>query len=320
MYTEEELDFAYRYPFSEEGRNIIKGMNLSSIDRRHLLIGKNRLEHALSGELKFTETSYMRLDYILGYVYARMLLSAMKRQYLITIFADSEARRATEALRGGPQANLMKVSRELGLGMALAKDGTMEMSVSEFLRYASAREDSPYKLASQRLSKGVVNMDSATAAGVVGFAIAKHVVKGLPIPQKELPKAVIEESKEVRIAPSALQPALGMPTGSRVTYWIERLMQTPIPDCRHRTVNLILAPYLVNVKGISPEKASSMIMDYINKCKTIEPHTNITDRYIQYQCNYAKNKGIRPMSLRRAKTELSAIDFKLLGVDDGDKE
>ncbi len=318
MYTEEELDFAYRYPFSAEGRNIVKDLNLRSVDRQHLLVGKARLEQALSGELSFVNTSYRKLDYILGYVYARMLLSAMKKPYLTRVFASAEAKRATEALRTDSTECALKLAGELGLGLSVAKDGLLGIKMAEFLRYAAAEDNSEYRLANQRLEKGVVLMDSSTAAGVVGLAALKYVEKGLPIQIKDLPKAVIEVAPTVKVGTAAPQ-AQTAPVGARTTYWIERLLQTPIPDCRHRTVNLILAPYLINVKGLTPEKAASMILDYINKCKTIEPHTNITDRYIQYQCNYAKAKGIRPMSLRRAKTELSAIDFKLLGVDGGDK-
>jgi hypothetical protein len=76
-------------------------------------------------------------------------------------------------------------------------------------------------------------------------------------------------------------------------------------------VNLILAPYLVNSKGLEVEQASRIIVDYIERCKQIDPSTKINERYIEYQCNYAKKRGLRPLSLDRARELLGdQIDFE----------
>ena len=75
-------------------------------------------------------------------------------------------------------------------------------------------------------------------------------------------------------------------------------------------MNLILAPYLVNTKGLDVEQASRRIIVYIERCKQIDPSTKINDRYIEYQCNYAKRKGLRPLSMERARELLGEhIDF-----------
>ena len=37
------------------------------------------------------------------------------------------------------------------------------------------------------------------------------------------------------------------------------------------------------------------------KCKIIDPNTKITDSYIRYQCGYAKKRGLKPLSFKRAK-------------------
>jgi len=78
---------------------------------------------------------------------------------------------------------------------------------------------------------------------------------------------------------------------------------------RHRTVNLILAPYLVNTKQLEVEQAARIISDYIERCKQIDPNTKINERYIEYQCSYAKRRGLRPLSHERAKELLgSAVE------------
>jgi hypothetical protein len=41
--------------------------------------------------------------------------------------------------------------------------------------------------------------------------------------------------------------------------WIEKLLQTPTADYRKNAVNLILAPYLINVKKLSYDDALNII-------------------------------------------------------------
>ena len=41
--------------------------------------------------------------------------------------------------------------------------------------------------------------------------------------------------------------------------WIEKLLDTPIDDYRKNAVNLILAPYLINVRKLSYDAALNII-------------------------------------------------------------
>ena len=82
---------------------------------------------------------------------------------------------------------------------------------------------------------------------------------------------------------------------------------TPIADVRHRTVNLILAPYLMNVKQKNEDEAVALIMEYISRCKEIEPNTNVNSTYVRYQCRYAKSKGLKPLSLTNARELLGDV-------------
>ena len=89
--------------------------------------------------------------------------------------------------------------------------------------------------------------------------------------------------------------------------WIERLLTIPIPDVRHRTVNLILAPYLMNVRKLEEDDAVKAISDYIERCKLVNPNTNVNESYIRYQCRYSKTKGMRPLAASRAKELLAEM-------------
>ena len=311
MYTEEQLDFAYRYPFSEEAKEVVKSLNQKSIERQHVLSGKARVEQALQNDrLEYKETGYGKTDLILSYVYARMLVSALRSSAVIIRYANAESRRAMEALELDSDGSIARLCRELGLRMG--KEGDRYR-----IRFAQYLEDMPdedgFELPNQALSSGYVQLDRHRMIRVLGTAIRNSIAKGLPVKGESIPKAVSDYAKEIKIP---IKQAPFQPKGRGSVSWIDKLLQTPIPDCRHRTVNIILAPYLVNGKGMPVEKATETISNYIVLCKTVNPDTNITDRYIKYQCEYSKKHGLRPLSLKRARVELSAIDFNLLLGED----
>ena len=62
--------------------------------------------------------------------------------------------------------------------------------------------------------------------------------------------------------------------------WIERLLQTPIPDYRNLTVWHILAPYLITLRGLSYDESYAIIHEWLNKCNELgalrfNPHHKI---------------------------------------------
>ncbi|MEM3227891.1 MAG: DNA primase noncatalytic subunit PriX, partial [Candidatus Micrarchaeaceae archaeon] len=136
-------------------------------------------------------------------------------------------------------------------------------------------------------------------AGVLERAFEKKILEGLPISSKELPKevALFYKSNGLRIAGTKAKQA----GGGRGIDWVERLLEYPILDGRHRIVNLVLAPYLVNVRGMEIEEAVKRISAYIEACKRVNPDTRINEQYIRYQCAYAKRKGMKVLSAKRAR-------------------
>jgi hypothetical protein len=48
--------------------------------------------------------------------------------------------------------------------------------------------------------------------------------------------------------------------------WIEKLLETPIYDYRKNAVNLILAPYLINIRKLSYENALNIIDNWLTEC------------------------------------------------------
>lgn len=299
-----ELGYAYRYPFSATAREIIQKLDIKEINQKYLEAGAMRVQEAVeNGTIEFVRTRYEELmyTYLLSYVYARMIASALKSVEVLRKYARAEARRAEEALEGEDAEDIVRVAKDVALETGL-RDGLFYIRFQSYLRYMPREEE--FALVRQRLGGGLVYLQKERFLKVLSRAIASRVGRGLPIEAKDLPKEVLEKAKKIRI-PAARIRVSGDETGRYA--WIDKLLSTPIADVRHRTVNIILAPYLVNVKGLDAEAAAKVIIEYIEKCKAINPDTKINDSYIRYQCRYAKAKGLKPMSLRRAKELLHGI-------------
>ena len=71
--------------------------------------------------------------------------------------------------------------------------------------------------------------------------------------------------------------------------WIERLLETPIDDYRKNAVNLILAPYLINVKKLSYDAALNIINGWFGKCGELRQ----LDQDFNYMVRYALSERAR---------------------------
>ncbi len=304
------LELAYKYPFLREAKALVSEAN-PGFEQKFLEQGRLRLEEALSErKIGFHQTNlaYLKYAYVMSYIYARMLVSALKSRGAVSRYVQAEARRASEALRGNSEEILM-MAKELGTSLE-ARDGGYSIPFEKYLKYAPKRME--YALQLQELSSGKVSMPENITIGILRGAIREEISRNLPIPPKDLPKEVIEYSKKIK-APLSETP-IPSPEGEKRYAWIAKLLTTPIPDVRHRVVNLVLAPYLVNIRKMGVEEATKVITAYIERCKELEPNTRINESYIRYQCKYAQSKGSRPLSPEKAKELLgSIIDLENLG-------
>ena len=87
--------------------------------------------------------------------------------------------------------------------------------------------------------------------------------------------------------------------------WIEHLLHTPIEDFRKLVIDLVFAPYLINVKQISFEESYTLIKNWFDKC--YNPNKSDNQRNFEYRIKYAlknaMNKQIGPMSPHKIKTD-----------------
>lgn len=111
---------------------------------------------------------------------------------------------------------------------------------------------------------------------------------------------VIEQNRLRKVAKSAKPPDK---TGYE---WINELMKHPISDGRHRTLWLIIAPYLINVARFSFEYAYRTAQSYYMKCNTLHPLTPSEfefTRAITYFLERAVHNGYRPLQLETIKAK-----------------
>jgi hypothetical protein len=297
------LEFAYRYPFSKAAKEIVAAQP-NEIARKYLDRAKEHVDQAVNKGLAYTEVrlSYSKLDYVMTYLYSRMMLSALKDKNLIRAYSRAEGSRSADAASSSGVDELVRLSGELGMefGKRFGSGKSQEELAIRFEQYIkSAPKKRGYELVNQRLGGGAVILAMNKVKGFMAEAVAKEIMKGLPIKVNELPEEVVEYSKTVKIKIKAAEGQKKRDIASEA--WIEDLLKTPIPDVRHRTVNLILAPYLVNSKGLEVEQATKIIVEYIERCKEIEPNTKVNEQYISYQCSYAKRRGLKPLSREKAK-------------------
>ena len=95
--------------------------------------------------------------------------------------------------------------------------------------------------------------------------------------------------------------------------WIEKLLQTPIDDYRKNAVNLILAPYLINVKKLSYDVALNIINDWLSKCGKSRQLDQDFNYLVRYALKYCAKNGNRPLKLDTLKLKNNALYDLLSG-------
>ena len=88
--------------------------------------------------------------------------------------------------------------------------------------------------------------------------------------------------------------------GCNSIQWIERLLQTPLSDYRKLAIWRVLAPYLLNIRGLSPVEAHGIMSEWLDKCSQLRRLDFNPSYRIKSVLN--SSKGFLPTSCEKLKT------------------
>lgn len=97
--------------------------------------------------------------------------------------------------------------------------------------------------------------------------------------------------------------------------WIEKLLQHPISDGRHRVLWHVLAPFLINTKKLPPEIAEQVLREYFEKCAALKPLEPSRSQFLRDIRNYvrvAQRDGYPPWRLQTIERKDPQL-FEIIG-------
>jgi|GEM_PF-2883951 len=85
--------------------------------------------------------------------------------------------------------------------------------------------------------------------------------------------------------------------GKNYNDWVEILLDTIVIDGRHRIIEHILAPYLINERHLEIEKARKIIESWVEKCEAYEPSRGNINAFIERVCQNTQKFKRKPKDL-----------------------
>jgi hypothetical protein len=99
------------------------------------------------------------------------------------------------------------------------------------------------------------------------------------------------------------------------TNWIEKLIGTPIADGRKNIMALVLVPYLIVRRGLSPSQTHDTVMDWADKCDKLRPlqpsHSAYASR-VKSRIQEVAQHRIPPMTFSKFKEMHPQIAAELI--------
>jgi hypothetical protein len=143
---------------------------------------------------------------------------------------------------------------------------------------------------------------------------------------RQTPQIALDRTLEVLPVPGFIaMMAFGEGTYSNYAhhkYWyINKLLQTPVPDFRKRGIDLLLAPYLITIKDMSDIAAERIILDWLNRCEALrpldfDPYSRVQSKITDIVARKRSSDPFLPMGEEKFKVEDYAL-FSRLSRDRG---
>ncbi len=86
--------------------------------------------------------------------------------------------------------------------------------------------------------------------------------------------------------------------------WVEKVIESGVPDGRSRLILYVISRYLLNVKNLDEQEAFNIIKDFLNNsCEKHGQCKKIYDSWIRNVLRHVKRGGWKPWSLERISRE-----------------
>jgi non-catalytic primase subunit PriX-like protein len=105
---------------------------------------------------------------------------------------------------------------------------------------------------------------------------------------------LLDQKKKEILLKRRIERKFGFKEGeTHALFWIETLLETPIPDFRKNAIGLILAPYLINIRKLEYAAAFQILQNWLDKCNELHG----LDANFSYKIKYSLNAAIRKQQL-----------------------
>ncbi|MGA1974095.1 MAG: DNA primase noncatalytic subunit PriX [Conexivisphaerales archaeon] len=260
------------------------------------------------------KTSKIRYDdrfvEIFSFIVAMIMVKAISSTFLERAFSRSEGMRSMEAFREervGAMCNIMnglfdlKMETVEKLPWRASEDAKMRLQLrvpaEKYLEVMAGLQllDNPrLALVNNILCRGYIYLSEERLVDIVQDQFSVFIFQRFK--RMDKPVRLPPSMQEIvdRISVRLPKPKPYQDSGQYK--YIEKILESPIMDGRHRILWLILPPYLVNVKKVTDEEAFEVIMKYMQKCGW---HETNGERLVRYNINRAKRIGLKPPRLER---------------------
>lgn len=271
------LNFACRYPFTEEGKQAIIENNIQ-INDEIAERGVKRIVDALNKVQKIANPVHLsdQLVEIGSYGAARMMLAHLKNRYLSNKFAVAEAKKASSLMARESKENIEVLQRELGV-VPGEFEGKTVLPVETFVKFAPRSVD--YRLINRNVKQGHVEVSKREVLRLMEEAVKMKVEQIGLFPNA--PEIVKKYSKKLMgVVPKTAPSKMSFKEGENPPC-IEKLLETAK---RHENLGhqgrWTLAVYLIN-KGVPYEKILQIFSNF----------PDYDERVASYQIKHAMNRG-----------------------------
>lgn len=280
------LDFLSKYPITPQSKVILGSVELHSeelpreaiIEQTHYRLLRALKQFGASDKKKkprvneYIPYGGMMPDAVEFYSFfaAISIVAESKGKFSRIVLADSESNRMRMAFSREKVGDMVStMSSVFGLSFTLQDDGFIckvekyLIKGSELEVFQAMAQDDRLRLVNLPLMGGMVYLDRNRLIDLFAMMSRSAILQGIDRVSHgrgKLPQFLVPLSKEIEpyIPKQNLENRKGF-------QYVERLLQTKINDGRHRTIWMVLGPYLCNVKKMPVEEAISIIQSWVGE-------------------------------------------------------